>query len=451
MRYALLLAFILLLTPDLSYARTSPDPTKPDDQEDEFDTYDSRDNHDYLMNTPGEQQAIESSDIPEYQSDDISSFLSSNNTDPNSPKGFRPYGYMQFWARIYEQTENGRLQMNSKDEAAQHSSGFSFSMMRFGVTYDHKWFDARIILRMESDVGFSDVFIKFHLYNKYIELQAGQFKIPGTYEIPMSPINTDFPARSMFSQRSSDYSLARHASLTSPFQGVRPAYRDMGLALRGTVSGFKYFLMISNGIGANLAIGGSAKPQYIYANKFGAYFYGGRLSFDASETFDIISKKALIKKLEIGAFVNYNTHPNLLHNDQRTVLDLKRFAFGIDLQIAITDYLRLSGLYGQGHIDDDFDFDEKRDYQYSGWETKAAVAAIPKSLEFAIRIDGYNQEYAENGEPEEFVNYTFGASYRFLNHFKVGLDYTIKTEDSLKYPDDIKNNLLLLSLHAWFK
>jgi len=71
----------------------------------------------------------------------------------------------------------------------------------------------------------------------------------------------------------------------SPFYNVQTQGRDLGVAIKGYFRGLSYQAMISNGLGANEYIGASESRQFLYANAFGAYFYGARLSYDVFKEF----------------------------------------------------------------------------------------------------------------------------------------------------------------------
>ena len=79
--------------------------------------------------------------------------------------------------------------------------------------------------------------------------------------------------------------------------------------------------------------------------------------------------------------------------------------------IAISRYLRLTGLLGRSYIDDDYYLGTHlRDYAYQGWEAKIIVAPIPATLEVGLRADGYQQEYYQNGNVETLTSFTVGVS-----------------------------------------
>jgi len=148
-------------------------------------------------------------------------------------ENFRLDGYLQFWYRV-EMSENDRLQSGSDDEAEQTSSGISIRTARAALGYYHERFNVRFELRLESTVDIMDCYAALFLYRRYLDLWVGQFKIPSTYEVAVSTTDLDLATLGMFSDRVTNYALSKHASLTSPFQGIRTYQRDAGVGLKGS-------------------------------------------------------------------------------------------------------------------------------------------------------------------------------------------------------------------------
>jgi hypothetical protein len=336
--------------------------------------------------------------------------------------------YFQLWYRPYEAADNGAIQPNTEHEGAQISSGFSFRRVRLSADAVADRFAFRLELGFET--GFTmpllDVWVKLHCYKGYADIVAGQMKIPSTYENLESSSDLDLITMSTLSEYIPNWQLSRHANETSPFYGNRANQRDMGLGFRGNFRGFGYFLMVGNGLGANFGIGGSEYKQQVFANGFGAYFYGVRMSLDFAELFRQALDPAKIGRMEVGGHFSYNNHANMVYTDQKSVFDLDRLSWSADMHINITKYLRLTGMYGQGYINDGFLYDGKTDYRYSGWEVKIMAAPIPETLELGVRADSYTYEYSLNGEKEQLMSYTFGVSWKFWDHFRLDANYKLK-------------------------
>ncbi len=49
--------------------------------------------------------------------------------------------------------------------------------------------------------------------------------------------------------------------------------------------------------------------------------------------------------------------------------------------MGLFERIRLTGMYGAGQVEDDFDADGQPDYTYSGWEAGAMFRVIPRFLE----------------------------------------------------------------------
>jgi hypothetical protein len=333
--------------------------------------------------------------------------------------------YFQFWYRPYEMAPNGAVAWNG-DKGAQIASGFSFRRVRLYTEAFASLFSFRLELAFENGFQLLDAWARLNAYKKYIVVAVGQMKIPSTYENMDPSYALDMITMSTISEVMPNYQLSMHANDTSPFRGYKANQRDMGVGLRGDAYGFGYFLFVGNGLGADYAIGAGESKQNFWANQFGAYFYGVRLTMDFARTFKNAMEKAQIKRLEIGGFFSYNDHQNMVSGDKQTVYDLNRLDYDVELNVAITKYLRLTGMYGWGVIRDNFMRNSKTDCEFYGWEAKVMVAPIPETLELGARVDYYYSELNENGETDETRSYTIGISWRFWDHFRLDFNYKFK-------------------------
>jgi phosphate-selective porin O/P len=365
-------------------------------------------------------------------------------------------GHAQLWFSLHEQMEDagGLTQFPSGDEAATSTSGFSLNRARLGV---RAFFLERLIelatqLRLEKNVAILDLYLGFHFCD-WLQLYFGQFKVPAPRETLSSSGELDFIFRPVISELLVDYSLSRTTYASSLFYGVHSYLRDFGIGLKGEldieIGRLRYFLMIGNGLGANLFISGNIKKEYILTNS-GQFFYGLRV--EAVDLFDLVT---------IGGHINYNYHDNMVFNSGRVVYDLKRVAYSGDITLKIPKSgLRLSGLYGQGEIFDDFDDDQRTDLTYSGWECRLMwrlndllARYLPGAFwdrhvfEIGARFDHYQSEWNESGAQVTEENWTIGVNYLFSDYIKVQLNYVIKNIADPSLPD-LDDNILLLSVQG---
>ncbi len=365
------------------------------------------------------------------------------------PVKIRLGGYLQLWWTIKEETENGKLQPLTGDEAAQEASGFSFRRARLAANISRDVFRAKLELALDGSTRLSDAYGVWSAIEKKLEVWAGQMKIPSTYEVETPSTELDFATRSTFSRSVTDWSLCRGATVSSPLQGIRTYLRDMGMGVKGEIGAGGYFLMVGNGLGSNLWIGGAENKQYIFANNAGAYFYGARISYDFAHVLGQNEKEPLFHSITLGGHYCVNRHPELIFKDEKTVMDIDRESWSLDLRVNIMDRLRLTCMVGRGLVLDDFDNDDKIDYVYDGWELKAVAVVIPGRLEVGFRYDTYTEEYFENDTPEELECCTLGVTYAVGPDIRLQLNYKWKSLDSEINPD-IDDDVLLLTAQFRF-
>ena len=199
-------------------------------------------------------------------------------------------------------------------------------------------------MRLEgSPPGLLDAFATTPVAGSDLALSMGQFKIPSTYEVALSPGDLDFASRTLFSSVVADYSLSRSPSLASPrFYGVRSHDRDMGLGLKGRLGVGRCALMVGNGLGANRFVGGREAKEAVVANDFGAYFYGLRVDLGREIGEPLAPFRG--SSFQAGGHVNWNRHPDVLLDDERTVVDLDRRSWSVDARAAIAGRVRVTAL-----------------------------------------------------------------------------------------------------------
>ena len=307
-------------------------------------------------------------------------------------------------------------------------------------------------MRMEKIPGILDVYLGFH-FQPWLKLYFGQFKVPAPRETLTTSRELDFILRPAISEFLVDYSLSRTTYPSSLFFGVHSYLRDFGVALKGKLDvGFGtlgYFLMLGNGLGANLFIGGAVKREYILTNT-GQFFSGLRI--DYTDPYGWVTA---------GGHINYNYHDNLVFNSGRVVIDLKRISYSGDISIrAPGTGIRLGGIYGEGEIRDDYDDDGRTDLQYSGWAcslmwrlNEVASHVLPSpfwehhTFEVGARFESMVSDWNETGDRVFRDVWTFGINYLFRDMVKVQLNYIHKKIEDPSLPD-LDDDVLLLSVQG---
>lgn len=350
---------------------------------------------------------------------------------------------MSLWWTVYEESENGILQMGSEDSAAQAASGFNIKMGRliFDLEDTERKIGGFTQIRFEERLAILDLY-GYWKPIKYFNLYLGQMKVPSTYEVLSSDANLDFISRTQLSENLTDWSLSR-SPYYSTFYGNRSDYRDVGGAIRGSIGPksnpmlLRYFLMMSNGLGANLYIGGDESKEYIYSNDFGNYFYGARI--DVSP----------IKWLTVGGHYSRNYHENMLFNDQKTVFDLDRYSWSGDIRFD-TKYVRATGMYGAGQINDDYFQAGLSNLDYSGWEAKLMGRIWKDKLEAGVRYDTYVTEQEESDNPTTYENLTYGLNIIPWPDVRIQINYMTKNMKNDIEPD-IDDNIFYINFQYRFR
>ena len=366
------------------------------------------------------------------------------------------YGYGQVWWTLWEQMEDakGLYQSPSRDEAADAVSGFSIAKARAGlrltepssalslhtqVALDHAF------TLLDADIGWSP--------RRWFSIHLGQFKVPGTSEALADDRELDFILRTEITTTLADFSLSKAAHPVSLLYGSVSQLRDLGLALKGEVGNDsvkgRYFLMVGNGLGANMFFGGLTRKEYFITNK-AQFFYGGRI-------------EAATRLATLGVFGSANRHDNIVFNSGRAVYDINRRSIGGDVRVEIPDTgVRLSALAGGGQIRDDFDGDGKKDLQYRGWAVSGVWDFLPllgrtsgwrapdrHAFELGFRFDRSDQEQNESGNTVRHDHYTVGMTYNAAGRLKAQLNYIVRRADDPTV-QETANNVLFANLQAAF-
>ncbi len=344
--------------------------------------------------------------------------------DDSSPR-LRLGGYVQLWY-LNEQAKNGKLEDGTGDLGAQIASGFAINRARLQLGMEMGCLGASMQVRMEGgSLNLLDAYGSWGIFGPAMVLRFGQMKVPSAWEVRVPDEGLDFVTRSRFASEVVNWSLSKSTFSICPLYNVQTYSRDTGLSIEGEAAGFRYALMAGNGLGANNYVGADESRGFVYANAYGAYFYGARASYDVlTELRRMLS--TLPASLELGGHYNWNDHPNLIYSDAKTVLDLKRRSWSADLSLRVWDRLRVSGMYGEGVIDDDYDHDGATDYSYRGWEIRAMAVILPGALEAGARYDSYAWNRAVTSGWTDAGALTVGVTWSVPPALRMQLNYKLK-------------------------
>jgi hypothetical protein len=331
---------------------------------------------------------------------------------PVGASGVELHGYAQLWWTIREGAENGLRQPVTQDAAADVASGFLLRRARLAGDFRTAGLTGCLSLRLEgSPPALLDAYAVLPLSGAAAALWAGQMKIPATYEVETPDEALDLTTRSRLADLLPDYALSRSPSLASRLTGIRAYQRDLGVGLKGTLGRFRYFAMVGNGLGANHYIGGPTSRQEVFANSFGAYFYAARVACRLSPV------------LGVGGHASWNDHPNAVLDDKRTVLDIRRSSWSVDLHASPTGRLQFTAMYGAGQVDDDIDNDGRVDYRYRGWEAKLIAEVLADRLRVGLRYDAFAEESYESGVEGTLHAVTAGLTWTPRAGLRLQADY----------------------------
>ncbi len=352
--------------------------------------------------------------------------------------------YVSAWVTVYEQMEeaSGLVQYPSGNEAAASASGFSLSRLRVGLrlTLLKGWLQLKAQVKLERDPAVMDIFLQLNI-RPWIRFKLGQFIVPGAYENMIDNRSLDFIQRTHLARNLVDWSLSRTPHVSSLFHGNRSYRRDFGLAMAGDIDirrGFiRTIIMVGNGLGNNLYIGGSTNKEFIVTN-LPQFFYGIRL--ELADLFDVLT---------VGGHFTYNEHDNIVLNSGRTVYDLNRISGSGDVRVKIPRTgLRAAGMFGYGEVREDFDRDGHGDLTYYGWEAKilwslTGLAAgrtdcgfcEKNSIELGGRYENYTTEFNGSGVRVEQNDWTIGLNYEYIQYLKVQVNYVLRRTTDPSFPD----------------
>jgi len=351
-------------------------------------------------------------------------------------------GNANFWWVLHEQVENGQRQAGSGDLAAQEASGFGFRQGRIAFRFESSSGRLQTLMRirLEERTDILDAWGGFQA-KPWFGAFIGQMKIPSTGEVLEPDELTNFIVRSTFARSVSDYSLSRTPYISS-LMATRSYDRDLGVALKGAIPrdqapALRYFLMVSNGIGANNFIGGKENPEFMFTNNFGDFFYGARLELEP------------YSGIILGGHYCFNRHNNSLLQDKKTMVDLDRFSWSSDLQVHLPWATHAYGFYGKGRLRD-FWTAESYWLDYEGWGVELLQGFFKDRLQLGVRYDTLITELMRDDNEIEQNNWTFGLNFRPLPAFRLQVNYVDKNTVN-EFADDLDDNIFYANFQFLFE
>lgn len=372
-------------------------------------------------------------------------------------KDLEVYGYAQAWLTLYEEMEEtrGLFQNPSRDEAADVATGFRLHRARAGLRYDvpDSVLGVNFQLKFESPIEILDLVVRVQPWD-WLVLNVGQFKFPSVRENLEEDSSLDFLLRSDLSTLLADYSLSRTIYPSSLFYGNRSLNRDFGIGLKLNVAPWnrplRVFLMVGNGLGGNLFVGGATQREFLVANR-GQFLYAGRAEFEL-----------IPRWLELGGHASYNRHDNVVFNSGRVVLDLYRVSWSADAKVTLGGTgVRIEGAVAQALVLEDAYGDGKADFAVRGWETRVVWRLNPllaflgmgeefssrHGFELAARFEQVETEVDESGSPTTHRNLTLGGTYYFREDLALRFNSILRWTNEPFVPD-LKDNAYILGLQV---
>jgi len=364
------------------------------------------------------------------------------------------YGYFQAWLTVYEQMQDaqGLFQDITNDPAADFTSGFRMARLRLGLDYTFLGgkLGVALLLKLEGDPGMLDVNARWMPF-KWLTIQIGQMRIPSTAENLRADRDLGFVLRTELSDALADFSLSRTNYPSSLMHGNRSFRRDFGLGVKahceGRLFAARAFLMMGNGLGANLFISGDSARGFLITNK-AQFFWAGRVELEPWR-----------EHIVIGGHFSYNRHDNVVFESGRTVLDIDRLSGSGDLELRFARLgLRLGGLGGYGEINEDFNVDGRTDFRYWGgsgyllWDLAPMLRWLTRGrfaphhhIVLGFRYERYASNWDEAALWTHLTTYTVGATYRYGSTVKLQLNAVLRRTDKPFYPD-LDDDLYVLSV-----
>ena len=366
--------------------------------------------------------------------------------------------YARVRATLYEQMEevSGLTQKPSGDRATGSTSGFSLDLARARLAADLLRARLGLVLelRLERGPALLDAYGEWR-FAGWLALRLGQFRVPSAWENLVGDRDLDFMLRPQIANDLADLALSRTTYPSSVFYGNRSWRRDLGLGLAGDVplgvGTLRYLLMVGNGLGANLYVGGGTEREFLLTNG-PQFFYGGRV--DLLDLFGVA---------RVGAHVSWNRHDDVVFNSGRMVYDLDRLTWSVDGGFTVPGTgVRAHGMYGAGRIDDDFDADGRRDLDYSGWEARLVWRLDPllcwlgtgwtgqhHHLDLAGRFDTIRSVADEAPGETRRRTFTSGVTWSYDAAIAVRLNWVVRRLSDEAEPD-LDDDAVLLDVTVGF-
>ncbi len=346
-----------------------------------------------------------------------------------------------FWWILTEQVENGLLQAGSLDEAAGRASGFNFKQGRLAFAFESpdERIEAFIRLRLEERTDVIDFWGSYRAA-PWLSLKIGQMKIPSTAEVLTPDHAIDFVTRTTFGQNVGDFALMRTPYISS-VMAVKSYDRDLGIALGGIYPDcdaprIGYFLMVSNGIGANKYIGGRESEEFIFTNRFGDFYYGLRV------------EGSPVSWMTIGAHTSVNRHDDASLGERGPVYDIDRTVWTADAEARLPWGQRIDGFYGTGSMED-FIESQRYLFDYSGWGVWTIQPLLEGRLELCLRYDAFTTEFNYDGNETSQENWTAGLNYSPEKYLRLQMNYVHK-ETVDEFEPDLDDDIIFVNIQFLF-
>ena len=363
------------------------------------------------------------------------------------------FGRAQIWLTIVEQMEDARglFQHPSGDEAVDTVTGFRLKKARVGLEADfaRDILHANLQFKLEGAPGILDLAIRITPL-PWLTFLVGQFRIPSTAENLTATGHLPFVLRTDLSGTLADFSLSRTNDSSSLLAGNRSYRRDLGVGLKAGHEGDRFairsFVMVGNGLGANLFISGQTARGFLVTNR-PQFFYGARVEVEP-----------IRHVVLLGGHFSRNKHDNVVFNSGRTVFDLHRLSASGDLEIRVAEIgLRGGGQGGWGAVLEDDNGDERVDYRYfggSGWVSWNLMPLLRRAsagrwsadhhLSIGYRYERFTTQVDEASIRTHQDNHTWGLSWQYREWVKLQLEVVHRVTDK-PYEHDLDDDLILLS------
>ncbi len=336
------------------------------------------------------------------------------------------YGYGQVWLLLSEDAKEGdTVQTAGGDDGATTAFGFKDRRLRFGMKGDLMDRVAYYNVFLETAGGTAKLLdYWFGVRAGAAYFQVGRFRPFVTWEVSMTNAaglkNVD-----------RDNGLT---AITNNFYAQNAAWRDLGMLIGygdRSKDPISFLFSVSDGTGANLAVGGDASGGAVYSNAIG----------DAAYSFGVVAH--LGHHAQLNAAYSINKHNGAtLSGSEKTAIDIDRtvYSFGGEYEM-LDGLLWVDAEYANLKAGSkDYAF---ADAELTAWYARIGFYLIPSRLELVGRFATEADKGIVHGDPhhehttdetEVTLNYYLG------NAFKVQLEYATFSPDGESSYNSIRSN-----------